>query len=47
MTLVLIDAVGLTPRALAHMPRLRAIRRGRAARPRPARGHVHASSRRS
>ena len=26
MTLVLIDAVGLTPRALAHMPRLVAAR---------------------
>ena len=25
MTLVLIDAVGLTPRALAHMPRLRSL----------------------
>ena len=32
MTLVLIDAVGLTPRALAHMPRMRAARRRRASR---------------
>ena len=39
MTLVVVDAVGLTPRALAHMPRLtRSVGDGfRAARPGPAR----------